>query len=38
MDKIIHPVLTIDMSLALKPPEEDTMISNFLQNLYSCPF
>lgn len=38
MDKIIHPVLTIDMSLALKPPEEDTMISSFLQNLYSCPF
>lgn len=38
MAQTIHLVLNIDMALALRPPEEDTMIYNFLQNLYSGPF
>ena len=36
--QIIEPILTIDMSLSLKPPKEDMVMSNFLQNLYSNPF
>lgn len=38
MDHIIHPVLTIDMSLSLRLLDEDVVMSNFLQNLYFNPF
>ena len=34
----IHPILTIDKALALKQLEEDTYISNFLQNLHNIHF
>ena len=34
---MIHPVLTIDMYLSLKPLEEDIVMSKSLQYLYANP-
>ena len=33
--KTIHPLLTIEISLAMKNTYEDTFISNYMQNFYS---
>jgi hypothetical protein len=38
MDQAIQHIISIDMSLSLRPPEEGVVMSNFLQNMYSIPF